>query len=66
MPDHYFVVVLPLPIPFFMHVLDSNLIAYLGAKKVSATEYALDYLGCLGPIPCADNLGVLFSTDQAA
>jgi hypothetical protein len=54
--DNYFVVVLPLSIPFFVHVLDSNRVPYLWARQVPACKHVLYYVCCFGPTSCADDL----------
>jgi hypothetical protein len=64
--DRYFVVVLPLAVPFFVHICDDDRIAYLRSEQVPAPKYAFNNFGRFGPSPGADNLAVPFAAYQAA
>jgi hypothetical protein len=63
MLDNYLVVVLPLAIPLFMHILDIDRVAYLSTTQIPASKDVFDDLGCFRPALRTEKFIVLFTAD---
>jgi hypothetical protein len=64
--DDYLVVVLPLTVPFFMHICDNDRVTYLSATQISASKDVFDSLCYFRPTLRTKYLAAFFAMGQAA